>query len=160
MCTPPPTPDMQWPTVLIGEEGPSKPQQDISAGQLLTCFASGRITKSSELWSDGINRWCTMTEVIAASPRLQSIFGDGTMHSQHIIGYVRALYTYTPPEDTQTTDCAFSKGDVLVILKKDAGGWLTGYIGEFANGGLNIGSRPPTAQSVPGNYVQPISPFK
>jgi hypothetical protein len=151
---------MQWPTVVIAEEGPTQPQADVSAGQLLPCFASGRITKSSELWSDGVNRWCTMMEVIAATPALHSIFGDGTMHSRDIIGYARALYTYEPREDTQTTDCAFNTGDILVILKEGAGGWLTGYVGGFANGGLNIGSRPPTALSIPGNYVQPISPFK
>lgn len=82
------------------------------------------------------------------------------MHSERIIGYATALYTYQPSEDTQATDCAFNKGDILVILKENAGGWLEGYIGGFATGGLNVNRQPPKALNIPGNYVRANAPFK
>lgn len=160
MYVPPPTPDMQWPAVIVAEEDATIPEQEISAAEVLEHFASGRISESSGLWAVCVNRWCTVTEIIATSPLLLPIFGDGTKSSGQIIGYAKAMYTYTPPEDAKDTDCAFSKGDILVILKEEAGGWLMGYIGAFGAGGLNIDSRQHAARTIPGNYVQAISPFR
>ena len=159
ICNPPPTPDIQWPTLVIGEESAERPQLEIPAGRLLPCFTSGRISKSSLLWGDGVSRWCSMGEIIATTPALRPIFGNGTKHSEQIIGYVTALYTYEPAEDAKEADCAFNAGDILVILKEKAGGWLWGYVGAFATGGLNVGNRP-SARNIPGNYVQKISTFK